>query len=43
MTVGDDRLGVPPRELAVLRMLMRRAGHMVSREALENGIYDMSR
>ena len=43
VTVGDDRLGVPPRELAVLRMLMRRAGHMVSREALENGIYDMSR
>ena len=42
VTVGDDRLGIPPRELAVMRMLMRRAGHVVSRGALENGIYDTS-
>src|SRR6516225_1073788 len=40
--VDDARLGVPPRELAVMRMLMRRAGHVVSREALENSIYDTS-
>jgi two-component system OmpR family response regulator len=42
VTVGEERLAVPRRELAVMRMLMRRAGHMVSREALENGIYDSS-
>jgi len=42
VTVDDARLGVPPRELAVMRMLMRRAGHVVSREALENSIYDTS-
>jgi DNA-binding response OmpR family regulator len=40
VTIGSEQLEVPRRELAVVRMLMRRAGHIVSKEALENGIYD---
>jgi DNA-binding response OmpR family regulator len=40
VTIGSEQLEVPRRELAVMRMLMRRAGHVVSRDALENGIYD---
>jgi DNA-binding response OmpR family regulator len=43
VTVGAARLEVPRRELAVMRMLMRRAGHLVTREALESGMYDFSR
>jgi DNA-binding response OmpR family regulator len=43
VTVAGKRVEVPRRELAVMRMLMRRAGHVVSREVLENGMYDSSR
>jgi DNA-binding response OmpR family regulator len=43
VTVGSATVEVPRRELAVLRMLMRRAGHIVTREALENGMYDFGR
>jgi DNA-binding response OmpR family regulator len=42
VSVDGTRLDVPRRELAVLRMLMRRAGRVVNREALENGLYDDS-
>jgi len=42
VNIGSERLEVPRRELAVMRMLMRRAGHIVTREALENGMYDFS-
>ena len=41
--VGEKRLDVPRRELAVLRLLMRRAGRIVGRGILENDIYDDSR
>ena len=41
--IGSERLEVPRRQLAVMRMLMRRAGHIVSREVLESGMYDYSR
>jgi two-component system OmpR family response regulator len=40
--VSDTRIEVPRRELAVMRTLMRRAGHIVTREALEAGMYDFS-
>jgi DNA-binding response OmpR family regulator len=43
VSIAGIRLDVPRRELAVLRMLMRRAGRVVSRDALENGMYDDSR
>ena len=43
VSVEDRRLEVPRRELAVLRLLMRRAGRVVSRESLENALYDDSR
>jgi len=43
VTIGSERVEVPRGELAVMRMLMRKAGHVVSREALENGMYDFSR
>jgi DNA-binding response OmpR family regulator len=43
VTIADQPLEVPRRELAVLRLLMRRAGRVVSRESLENGMYDDSR
>ena len=42
VSVGPAHLEVPRRELAVLRMLMRRASHVVNRDALENGMYDFS-
>lgn len=43
VAIGGQALEVPRRELAVLRLLMRRAGRVVSREHLENGMYDDSR
>jgi DNA-binding response OmpR family regulator len=43
VSVADRPLEVPRRELAVLRLLMRRAGRVVSRESLENAMYDDSR
>jgi DNA-binding response OmpR family regulator len=43
VAVGSERVEVPRRELTVLRLLMRRAGRVVSRETLENGMYDDSR
>lgn len=43
VSIADHAVEVPRRELAVLRLLMRRAGRVVSRESLENGIYDDSR
>ncbi len=43
VAVAGEALEVPRRELAVLRLLMRRAGRVVSREHLENGMYDDSR
>jgi DNA-binding response OmpR family regulator len=42
VSVDGSRFDVPRRELTVLRMLMRRAGRVVNREALENGLYDDS-
>jgi len=41
--VANHLLEVPRRELAVLRLLMRRAGRVVSRQSLENAMYDDSR
>ena len=43
VSVADQPVEVPRRELAVLRLLMRRAGRVVSRESLENGMYDEGR
>jgi DNA-binding response OmpR family regulator len=43
VSVDGTQLDVPRRELAILRMLMRRAGRVVNREVLENGLYDDSR
>jgi DNA-binding response OmpR family regulator len=43
VSVDGQRITVPRRELVVLKMLIRRAGRVVSREALENGMYDDSR
>jgi len=43
VSVADRPLTVPRRELAILRLLMRRAGRVVSRESLENAVYDDSR
>jgi DNA-binding response OmpR family regulator len=40
VAVDARRVEVPRLELAILRLLMRRAGRVVSRESLENGIYD---
>ncbi|HVO03779.1 MAG TPA: response regulator transcription factor [Candidatus Cybelea sp.] len=43
VSVADRPLTVPRRELAILRLLIRRAGRVVSRESLENAVYDDSR
>jgi DNA-binding response OmpR family regulator len=43
VSVAERPLEVPRRELAVLRLLMRRSGRVVSRESLENAMYDDSR
>jgi len=43
VSVADRPLTVPRRELAILRLLMRRAERVVSRENLENAVYDDSR
>ncbi len=43
VSVADQPVEVPRRELAVLRLLMRRVGRVVSRESLENGMYDEGR
>ena len=43
VSIAAKWVEVPRRELAVLRLLMRRAGRAVSRESLENGMYDDSR
>ncbi|HYW33735.1 MAG TPA: winged helix-turn-helix domain-containing protein, partial [Candidatus Bathyarchaeia archaeon] len=43
VAVDGAAIEVPRRELAVLRQLMRRAGRVVSREHLENSMYDDSR
>ncbi len=37
--VDDQPLVLPRRELALLEALMRRAGHVVLRESLENAVY----
>lgn len=39
--VSGKRLDLPPRELSLLEMLMRRAGQVVPRAQLENGLYSM--
>jgi DNA-binding response OmpR family regulator len=33
---------MPPRELDLLERLMRRAGHVVSKSSLEEGLYSLS-
>ena len=43
VSVAGRQLMVPRRELAILRLLIRRAGRVVSRESLENAVYDDSR
>lgn len=37
--VGEEWLALPRRELAALELLMRRAGHVVTREALEGAVW----
>lgn len=41
VTVGDSAVTVPRKELAVLEMLMRRAGRVVARAALEQSVYSL--
>jgi DNA-binding response OmpR family regulator len=43
VSVAGRLLMVPRRELTILRLLIRRAGRVVSRESLENAVYDDSR
>jgi len=40
--IDGGRVNVPRHELAILGLLMRRAGHIVSRAAIEGGICDHS-
>lgn len=39
--VSGRRLEMPPRELSLLELLMRKAGQVVPRANLENGLYSM--
>lgn len=39
--VENTRIDLPPRELSLLELLMRRAGQVVPRAKLENGLYSM--
>ncbi|MDE2182221.1 MAG: response regulator transcription factor [Alphaproteobacteria bacterium] len=39
--VAEIHLDLPPRELSLLEMLMRRAGQVVARAQLENGLYSL--
>ena len=39
--VNNTRMELPPRELSLLELLMRRAGQVVPRANLENGLYSM--
>ena len=39
VAVGGQPLVVPRRELAALELLMRRAGRVVTKDALENAVY----
>lgn len=39
--VADKKLELPPRELSLLELLMRRSGQVVARANLENGLYSM--
>jgi DNA-binding response OmpR family regulator len=39
--VENMRIDLPPRELSLLELLMRRAGQVVPRTNLENGLYSM--
>ncbi len=40
VTLDEEELKVPPREYALLEYLARRKGHIVSREEIENHVYD---
>lgn len=39
--IGEHILSMPPRELSLLELLMRKSGHVVARAQLENGLYAM--
>lgn len=39
--IADRALSLPPRELSLLELLLRKAGHVVPRTQLENGLYAM--
>jgi DNA-binding response OmpR family regulator len=39
--VENTRIDLPPREVSLLELLMRRAGQVVPRANLENGLYAM--
>ncbi len=39
--IGEQRMSLPPRELSLLELLMRKFGQVVPREQLENGLYAM--
>jgi DNA-binding response OmpR family regulator len=39
--INNMRLELPPRELSLLELLMRRAGQVIPRANLENGLYSM--
>ena len=39
--VNSVRIPIPPRELDLLERLMRRAGHVVTKRALENALYGL--
>ena len=39
--VDNRRIDLPPRELSLLELLLRRAGQVVPRSNLENGLYSM--
>lgn len=42
VTVDGQRLEIPPREIALLEHLLRRAGHVVRRAQLEDSLYSLS-
>lgn len=42
VTVGGQHVEVPPREIALLEHLLRRAGHVVRRDQLEDSLYALS-
>jgi DNA-binding response OmpR family regulator len=43
VTVSDSVVGFTPREIAALELLMRREGQVVSKAALEDGLYGLSK